>query len=84
MRAISYSAELQKLTNHNATNRAPPTRPWVKILSNHRDDAPLCPHQEQLTKHMEEGEGGGAGACRAIILGGEEGESRDRRIHRAS
>ena len=33
---------------------------------------------------MADGEGGGAGDCRAIFLGGEEGESRDRHIHHAS
>ena len=37
-----------------------------------------------MTKHMSAVEGGGAGACREIFSGGEEGESRNRRINQAS
>ena len=69
---------------YNATNRTPLTRPWDQSLSNHPDYAPLWPDQVQVAENMEEGEGGGAGACREIFLGGEEGESSDQRIHHAS
>ena len=86
-RATPYSAESQKLrksTKHNATNRVPPTRPWVQSLRNFPDDAPLRSYQVQVDKHMAEVEGEGSGACRARFLGVEEGEFSDRRIHHAS
>ena len=65
-------------------NRAPMTRTWGKNLRNRPDGAPLRPNQGQVAEHTAEVEGGGAGACRARFLGGEEGESSDRRIHHAS
>ena len=87
MRATPYSTEwhkLRKLTRNNATNRAPPTRPWVQSPRNRPDAAPLHPHQGKLDKNMAYGEGGGADASRAIFSGVEEGEYSDRRIHHAS
>ena len=85
--ANPYSAEsrkLQKSVKQNDKKRAPLNRIWGHSLSNRPYAAPLRPHQGQLDSQMVDGEGGGAGACRAIFSGGEEGESSDQRIHRVS
>ena len=65
-------------------DETPLTRPWGQSLGNPPDAAPLRPHQGQVAKHLAEGEGGGAGACREIFSGGEEGDCSDQRIHHAS
>ena len=51
---------------------------------NHRKSPGCCtPTSSSGTSvpKMAEGEGGGGGACRQIFLGGNEGDSSDRRIH---
>ena len=36
----------------NSANRSPLTRPWVQILGNLWDTAPIRPHQVQVSEHM--------------------------------
>ena len=63
----------EKLTKHNATNRAPPTQPSGKSLRNSPDAAPLRPHQWKVDGHRKEVEVGGAGGFRGKNWDGEEG-----------